>query len=178
MDRTTNSLLIKSNRVLGTRIVEAGLATIEDMDRANESFIELARAKDIRRASLLRIMVYDHQTLKEESLLDYQLEQYPVGAVMLEDFQINEEALAEIPLEVMRASWTMPIDRIGERWFLATAYYMSDSVRQHWEERLGGRITWYLSSLSQLESTFERLAGAEAAAAAEATEATSTNSKE
>ena len=168
MERKTSSLLIKSNRVLGTRLVEADLVSVEDMDRANESFIELARAKDIRRASMLRVLVYDMQCLKEESLLDYQLEKFSIGAVMLGNYKVDEELLAQQPLELMRASWTMPIDRVNGRWFLATAYYMSDIVRQFWEERLEGRISWYVSSLSQLESIFESLAEKEAAAAAEA----------
>ena len=168
MERKTSSLMIKSNRVLGTRLVEAGLVTIEDMDKANESFIELARAKDLRRASLLRIMIYDNQTLKEESLLDYQLEECPVGAVMLENYKIDEDLHDDIPLELMRASWTLPIDHVGGRWFLASAYYVSDSVRSFWEERLDGHITWYVSSLGQLEQAFESLMENEKARAAEA----------
>lgn len=168
MERQTSSLLIKSNRVLGTRLVEAGLTSLEEMDKANEAFIELARAKDLRRASLLRILVYDHQTLKEERLLDYQLEHYPVGAVMLENYTINEEILAGQSLELMRASWTLPIDMVKGRWFLASAYYMSDVVRAFWEEQLEGRITWYISSLGQLEYFFESLAEKEAEKALEA----------
>jgi hypothetical protein len=165
MERKTRSLLIKSNRVLGTRLVEAGLTTIEDMDKANETFIGLARAKDLKRASLLRIRVYDDQTLREESLLDYQLEHYRVGAVMLENYDLREDLLEDIPLELIRASWTLPIDRIGDRWFLATAYYMSDVVKSFWEERLEGRITWYMSSLGQLETVFASLAEAESSRA-------------
>jgi hypothetical protein len=33
-------------------------------------------------------------------------------------------------------------------------------VRQFWEERLDGRITWYISSLGQLENFFEERARA------------------
>jgi hypothetical protein len=156
--------------VLGTRLVEAGLTTVEDMDNANEVFIGLARAKDIRRASLLRIMIYDHQTLAEESLIDYQLENHSVGAVMVENYELDEELLQDIPLELMRASWTLPIDRVGDRWFLATAYYMSDVVRSFWEERLKGRINWYISSMSQLEMVFDSLAKKESDEAAQETE--------
>jgi hypothetical protein len=168
MERKTSSLLIKSNRVLGTHLVEAGLTSVEDMDRANELFIDLARAKDLKRASILRVLIYDNQSLKEESLLDYQLEKFPVGAVMLENYKLNEELLQEHPLEVMRASWTLPIDFVNGRWFLATAYYMSEVVREFWEERLEGRITWNISSLSQLETVFESLAEKEAELALEA----------
>ena len=157
MDRQTSSLLIKSNRVLGTRLVEAGLTSLEDMDKANETFIEFARAKDVKQASLLRVLIYDSQALREESLLDHQLEHFPVGAVMLENYVISEEVLGTQPLEVMRASWTLPIDFVGGRWFLATAYYLSDIVRNFWEEKLEGRITWYVSPMSQLEQVFDAL---------------------
>ena len=158
MDRQTSSLLIKSNRVLGTRLVEAGLTSLEDMDRANEIFIELARAKDLKRASLLRVLIYENQTLKEESLLDYQLEHYPVGAVLLENYKLSEELLATQPLDLMRASWVLPFDQVQGRWFLATAYYMSDVVRKFWEERLESRISWYISPLTQMEAVFEQRA--------------------
>ncbi len=168
MDRQTSSLLIKSNRVLGTRLVEAGLTSLEDMDKANESFIEFARAKDIKQASLLRILIYDSQALKEELLLDYQLEHFPVGAVMLENYVLSEEVLRTQPLEVMRASWTVPIDFVGGRWFLASAYYLSDIVRNFWEEKLEGRITWFVSNMSQLEQVFDKLALQEEAVQAQA----------
>jgi len=178
MERKTSSLMIKSNRVLGTRLVEAGLASIEEMDKANEDFIGLARSKDIRRASLLRIMIYDHQSLAEESLIDYQLEHCSVGAVMLENYELDEELFNDIPLEIMRASWTLPIDRIGDRWFLATAYYMSDVVRSFWEERLNGRINWYITPMNQLETVFESLAlTLKEEATAEADQSESENSR-
>jgi len=165
MERQTSSLLIKSNRVLGTRLVEAGLTSVEDMDKANEAFIELARAKDIKRASLLRILIYDNQSLREESLLDYQLEHFPVGAINLENYKISEEAIANQPFELMRASWTIPIDHVGGRWFMATSYYMSDIVRNFWEERLEGRLTWFISPMGEMEMAFEDMADEEPEAA-------------
>jgi len=177
MERQTSSLLIKSNRVLGTRLVEAGLTNVEDMDKANEVFIEFARAKDIKRASLLRVLIYDNQTLKEESILDYQLEHFPVGALLMENYKLSDELLASQPLELMRASWTIPVDQVNGRWFLASAYYMSDIVRSFWEERLGGRITWFISSLGQLEAVFESLADKEKEAALAAAGATSERSE-
>jgi len=157
MERETSKLLIKSNRVLGTRLVEAGLTTLEEMDTANEAFITLARKKDLKRASLLRILIFDNQTLKEESLLDYQIEQHHVGAIHLENYILDDILLLQQPFEIMRASWTIPIDFVNDRWFLATAYFLSDVVREFWEDRLQGRITWLVSPLSQFESTFEAL---------------------
>lgn len=167
MERETSSLLIKSNRVLGTRLVEAGLSNLEDMEKANEVFIERARAKDLKRSSLLRILIFDHQTLKEESLLDYQIEHLGTGAVMVENYHVDEVLLDQQPLEFMRASWTIPVDFVNDRWFLATAYYMSDIVRKFWEDRLEGRVTWYVTPLNQLELVLEKLEAKEEAAKAE-----------
>jgi hypothetical protein len=165
MQRETSSLLIKSNRVLGTRLVEAGLVNMEDMERGNELFIERARAQDLKRASLLRILVFDNQTLKEERLLDHLIEHHPVGAVMLENYSLDPVLLSQHPLELMHASWTLPLDYVNERWFMATAYYLSDVVRKFWEDRMEGRITWYATSLNQLEMVFDQLASeAESAA--------------
>jgi len=169
MERETSSLLLKSNRVLGTRLVEAGLTDVERMDEANDIFIQRARAKDLKRASLLRILIFDNQTLEEEKLLDYQLEQFPVGALLLENYQLDQVLLTQYPVELMRASWTVPVDFVNDRWFLATAYYMSDIVRNFWEERLEGRVAWYVTTLNQLETVLDELEAAEAAKAAEAT---------
>lgn len=157
MERETSSLLIKSNRVLGTRLVESGLVGLEVMDAANETFIELARAKDLRRASLLRILLFEEQTLREEQLLDYQIQQYHIGAVMLENYVLDPVLIEQQPLEIMCASWTLPIDFSNDRWFLATAYYMSDVVRKFWEDRLEGRVTWLISPLQQFEKVFDEL---------------------
>ena len=157
MERETSSLLIKSNRVLGTRLVEAGLVSLADMDAANESFIELARAKDLKRASLLRILIYDNQTLKEESLLDHLIETYHAGAILLENYNLDDVLLVQHPLELMRASWTLPLDFVNDRWFMVTAYYLSDIVRKFWEDRLDSRITWLISPMQQFETVFEEL---------------------
>lgn len=166
MERETSSLLLKSNRVLGTRLVEAGLTDVERMDEANDMFIQRARAKDLKRASLLRILIFDNQTLEEEKLLDYQLEHFPVGALLLENYQLDEVLLAQFPVELMRASWTIPVDFVNDRWFLATAYYMSDIVRNYWEERLEGRVAWYVTTLNQLETVLDEREAAEAAESA------------
>lgn len=157
ISREASSLLLKANRVLGTRLVEAELTNSAEMDRANELFIERARAKDLRRASLLRILIFENQSLQEDALLDYQLENFPVGAVQLENIETDPELILQQPYELLRASWTVPLDCVQGRWFLASAYYLSEPARTFWEERLDGRINWYLSTLGPFEALFEEL---------------------
>lgn len=157
MEKETSSLLLKSNRVLGTRLVEAGLTARDDMDRANQLFVERVRAKELKRASLLWILIYESQTLDENRLIEFQLERFGIGAVLLENYQIDPVILSGLSLELMRASWTLPLDVQMGRWFLATAYYLSDVVRQFWEGQLQAKVTWYASPIHQFEATFDRL---------------------
>lgn len=155
MERETSSLLIKANRVLGMRLVEAGLTTSEAMEEANTIFIERARAKDLARASLLRILLFELGSLKETDLLNHELDTLGIGAVLPENFRTDPCLLDRFPLELMRASWTIPIDYCEGNWFLVSAYYMSDVVRSFWEERLEERIFWYTCSMEALDGAFQ-----------------------
>ena len=157
MERETASLLIKANRVLGMRLVEAGLTTGEAMEEANAIFIERARAKELAKASLLRILLFEKTVFPESRLLDYQLENFGIGAVMPGSFRVDPALLKEAPLELMRASWSVPIDYYEGQWFMAGAYYLSDVVRTFWEERLGGKVNWYVSPMEELEAAFESI---------------------
>lgn len=167
MKREINALLLKSNRIMGTRLVEAGLANLEHLDAANAVFIERVREKNLKRASLLRILIYEQQTLKEGELMDHQFEYHGLGAVQLDGYRVDEGLLGLFDAAEMRATWTVPVDKVEGHWFLATAYYLSDIVRQHWEDALDGEITWYVTSLGQIESFLEER---EAAGAAETTQ--------
>lgn len=165
MERGTSSLLLKSNRVLGTRLVEAGLTSMEDMERANQLFVERARAKDLKRASLLWILIYESQSLDESHLIEYQLEKSGIGAIMLENYNLDPVIFGGLSIELMRASWTIPVDMQMGRWFLASAYYLSDVVRKFWEDQLQAKITWYVAPINQFETTFDQIEGELATAA-------------
>lgn len=164
MERETNSLLLKSNRVLGTRLVEAGLVNLADMDKANEIFVERVRAKDLRRASLLWILVYESQALEESRLWEFQLEQFGLGAVLLENYSIDPVLATGRNIDLMRASWTVPIDHQMGKWFLASAYYISDVVRTFWEEQLGQNLVWSVAPLQDFEAVLDVFAAAQNAA--------------
>jgi hypothetical protein len=164
MDREVSSMLLKANRVLGTRLVEAGLTKNDDMDRANALFVERARAKDLRRASLLWILIYESQTLDESKLMDYQLATYGLGALLLENYDVDPVILTGQSIDLMRASWTLPVDHLNGRWFLASAYYLSEVVRKYWEDQLGSRVSWMISPINQFEPVFEKLENDRAAA--------------
>lgn len=157
MDREINSLLLKSNRVLGTRLIEAGLTTMENLDSANGIFVQRVRERDIKRASLLRILVYEQQTLREEELLDYQIEHFSLGGITLDGYKIDDAHLKAFASDLLRVTWTVPIEVKEDHWFLASSYYLSDIVREFWTSRLEGEITWLLCNLGQVENHLDEL---------------------
>ncbi|MEM8548068.1 MAG: TRAP transporter TatT component family protein [Pseudomonadota bacterium] len=70
-------LILRSNRFLGSALIERGLVTAEDLEVANEKLLETIQAGDIRGASLLNILIYEQKALDEALLLDSLVEGDP-----------------------------------------------------------------------------------------------------
>ncbi len=158
MDKPINSLILKSNRMLGTQLVENGLITMQQLEAANEVFLERRQDSDPRLASILKILIFEHKALEESKLLNFQLEEMAAGAFDLTSYQVNEENLLTFDLDECWATWTIPVDMVEDIYFLSSAYYMSPFVRSYWEEKLDGKVLWYihdLSSIVQLLETYE-----------------------
>lgn len=157
MDRVINSLLLKANRALSSRLSDLSLVDLERLDDANEKFIEHLRDGNLAHASILRVLLYELQSLDEKALIDYQLAELRLGAVPLERYQLSEVLLSGFVLEECMATWSIPIDLMGEVYCVASAYYLSGFVREFWESKLGRNIIWYVAPCAQLESLFEQL---------------------
>jgi hypothetical protein len=153
--KIASSLLLKSNRSLAAQLVDTGLVSLKDMDTANEVFIEHVRRKDAMRASLLRILLFEKQSLTEASLLDHLFSHHRYAGVHLQSYQIQESSYSVFPPENIVATWSLPIDRVGDTTFIASAYLLSEVVRKHWEEQVDGSIIWYATPLADLEHFFQ-----------------------
>jgi len=158
MEREISSLLLKSNRTLGSRLVDDGLCRLRDIEDANEAFVSKVRAEDLTQASLLRILIFDKQAIDEASYLDNLIEKHLIGGLSLNSFNVDTRLSGIVHLDVLRATWTLPIDKVDEHYFLATCYYLSDVVRQYWMEKLNHSITWYACSMQDMESMLDRIA--------------------
>lgn len=130
---------------------------MSDLDAANALFVSRVRSGEIGQASLLRILIFEEQTLDERSLLEYQIREFELGGIDPSKYQIPEELLRQFPPEEYLVTWTVPIDISGRTYFLATAYYLSDIARQHWEKRVNGEVIWFLSPFSAIEGVMEGL---------------------
>lgn len=149
-------LLMRSNRLLGSALVEHNLVKFEDLEAANERVLELAGSGDFRQASVLGILVYEMKVLTEEAVLHTVMEEQGLGVVDLRQYDVPEELRRDLDLGMCWATWTVPYDKEEDFWFVATAYYLSPAVRSHWEKKLGGPIVWNATTMDVVADFLDR----------------------
>lgn len=158
-------LFMRANRLLGSALVEHNLVKFEDLEAANERVLELAAQGDFRQASVLGILVCDKKVLKEEDVLRSVMEEQGVGIVDLRNYDVPEEIRRDLDPGMCWASWTVPYDKEEDFWFVATAYYLSNAVRTHWEKKLGGTVIWHATTMDVIAEFLEKLQAERDAAA-------------
>ncbi len=169
-------LLMRANRLLGAQLVEQNLVKIEDLETANEKFIEVVSGEQPRQCTILGILAYDMKVLKEDDVLHHIVESDGVGLVDLRDYEVPDDSKKNLDVGACWATWSVPFDREEEFSFVATAYYLSPAVRAFWEKQLAGPILWFGTTLEAIADYLEKhatdpvtvAAAAKAAAAAAA----------
>src|SRR5690606_5936593 len=131
------SLLMRSNRLLGAHLVEANLVKIENLEAANERLLELISSGDYRKGSVLSILAFELQVVKESDVLHHVMDEHGVGLIDLTGYAVPEDLRTTTELGACWATWSLPFDREEDVYFVATAYYMSPAVRTFWEKHLG-----------------------------------------
>jgi len=166
------ALILRSNRFLGSSLVDKGLVTTVDLESANERFMQSIQSSDLKSASILTPLVFELEALDEAKLLDQIVEENELGLVDLRHIQMQSLKEWDVDLSLCWATSTVPFDKMGDTYLLATCYYMSAPVVKSWQDKLGGNILWYATSMSSLSNGLEQLETIEAeeAAAAEAEE--------
>lgn len=156
MSKEYRPLLMRANRLLGAQLVEHNLVKIEDLEKANEKFIEVVASGIPRQTSILGILVYDMKVLKEDELLHHLVEADGLGLVDLSDYDVPDETKKKMDVGACWATWSVPFDREEEFSFVATAYYLSPAVRSFWEKELGGPILWFGTTLDAIAEYLEK----------------------
>ncbi len=162
------SLLMRSNRLLGAHLVEANLVKIDNLETANERLLELISTGNYRKGSVLSILAFELQVVKEPDVLNHVMEEHGVGLVDLRGYDVPDELRASVDLGACWATWSLPFDREEDVYFVATAYYLSPAVRTYWEKNLGGPIVWFGTTQEMLADYFEKLEAQRAAGGASA----------
>jgi len=146
---------------------------MSDLESANERFMEAIQAAELKRASLLTIMLYELKCVDENRLIREQVEGFRIGAIDLGHCQLLSPGGAGFDPEACWATSTLPFDRIEDHFLIATCYYLSAPAVKYWREQLGERLIWYVASDASMREALERLdeiAENEAKAAEEASE--------
>ena len=168
------ALILRSNRFLGSSLVNKGLLSSGDLEAANEKFMEAIQSPEmLRNASILTTLLYDLKVLDEARLLEYIVEENGIGLIDLNHIELRPLPSTELDLSLCWASSTIPFDKVEETYMVATCYYMSAPVVKHWEDLLNGKVVWYGTSMASMSRGLERLEdvfAAERAAAAAAEE--------
>jgi hypothetical protein len=150
-------LLMRSNRLLGSALIEHSLVKFEDLETANERLLEIAATGDMRRSSVLNILAYETKVLREEELLHHVVDDHGVGVIDLRNYDVPEEVKRDVDIGACWATWSVPFDKEEDFHFVATAYYLSPAVRTHWEKTLGGQIIWQATTMDIIAEFLDRL---------------------
>ena len=151
------ALILRSNRFLGSALVDKGLVTSADLEAANGKFMEAIQSSDLKRASILSTLLFDLKSLDETKLLDYLVEEKKLGLVDLSFFELGSLRPMNVDVSLCWASSTVPFDHVEDTYMLATCYYMSAPVVKHWEDMLDGRVLWYGTSATSFSRALERI---------------------
>ena len=151
------ALILRSNRFLGSSLVDKGLISSSDLEAANEKFMEAIQAGDFERGSILSTLLYGLKALDETLLLDHLVEECNLGLVDLDFVAMPSLRPLDVDLSVCWASSTIPFDKVEKTFMLATCYYLSAPVVKYWEGLLDGPIIWYATSTASMTGALERV---------------------
>ncbi|MGB0370388.1 MAG: hypothetical protein ACPGN3_03500 [Opitutales bacterium] len=145
-------LALRSNHSLGAGLVELGLITYSELDRALELLQEPQSGEFLVEQSLIEILKNDLRLLDEQRVMEC--------LAMSEDLQVYQSSELEalestlFSLQECQATWTIPFDCVDGVWRLASAHYVSAFVRSFWKDRLGAQIRWYIADTQSISRAF------------------------
>ena len=151
------ALILRSNRFLGTALVEHGLVSADDLESANEKFMQAIQASDLKRASILSALLFETKALEEQDLLELLVEEEGLGLIDLNFVNLPSLRSFNIDLALCWVTSTIPFDKVENTYMVATCYRLSLPVIKYWEEILDGRVIWYGTSMSSMARALERI---------------------
>ncbi|MGF1450609.1 MAG: hypothetical protein ACFB21_00875 [Opitutales bacterium] len=153
----TRPLILRSNRFLGSALLERELVSNDVLEAANERLLEIIQAGEAANASLLYVLLYDLKELNESALIENVVDTEKLGAIDLTNYNLANVANLELDLSLCQATFTLPFDQLEGVYMVATAYYLSRPAVQYWEQFLDKPVIWYVSSVRSIIDGLERL---------------------
>jgi len=131
---------------------------MNDLESANEKFMESIQGGEMRHASILTPLIYDLKVLEEDKMIEYMAEEYELGLVDLSFIKLQSLRPIDVDLDLCWATSTLPFDYVDGVYLVATCYYLSAPVVKHWEDSLDGRVIWYVTSCTSMARALDRIA--------------------
>jgi len=151
-------LIVRGNRALGSMLLEKKLITSEQLDAANEKLLDNITAGDIRRASILPILLFEMQVLNEDAYLEAAVEKSGLGLMDLHACQFRKFADLQPDLTACWATWTVPFDIVDDFCLLATVFFASPPAQKFWQDKYAGKnLLWYATSVRSFQSAMDKL---------------------
>ena len=148
-------IILRSNRFLGNNLVNHELISLDQFEQANNVLLDKIDADNMKEAALLRILMWELDMLDETELINFQVEKHDLGLADMGFYSYLPDMEKIYTIEDCWMTWTVPFDKENGYYFLATAYYMSQPVINFWEEKLDGRVMWFVTDLGGLSTMFE-----------------------
>jgi len=159
-------LIVRGNRALGLMMLEQQIITPEQLDTANEKLVENMELGEIRRASILHILLFEMQVLNEDAYLEALVEKSGLGLIDLRTCQFRKIADLQPDVNACWATWTLPFDLVEDFYLLATAAFPSATAQKYWQDKYAGKnLLWYVTSIRSFQSAMEKLEQLKAEAA-------------
>ncbi len=151
-------LFLRANRSFGLALVEHKLVSSEQLELANTKLLELMKNAEFKQASLLHILLMGGAVMQEPALVQYQLDTFELGLINLTNYNLERSVEANLDLPACYATRTLPYDRQEEFVFLATNFYLSETVRKFWEDYYKGQqLMWSVASQENLIESLNRM---------------------
>lgn len=151
------ALILRSNRFLGSSLVEKGLVSQNDLEAANEKFMTAIQSGELKNASILTSLVYDLKVLDEAKLIDFTVEEHSLGLVDLNQLELRSLRPLNVDISLCWATSTIPFDVVEGTYLVASCYYLSAPVVKYWKDQLEGNIIWYGTTITSMSGGLERL---------------------
>jgi len=152
------ALVLRSNRFLANTLAENNLVSEEDIDEANEKLLEAIEAGNPRQISVLNILIYDLKKLQEKDYIDFVVRESKIGLISLRNYRLRPSGNEMNDPDICWATWTIPFDRVGDYYLIASAYYPSRPVVEYWEKLSDLRIVWYGATIQCISESIDRIA--------------------
>jgi len=150
------TLIIRSNRLLGTALIESGLADNEAVETAHEKLLMNLEAGMTESPSILTYLLFEQKALKENDLIEYTLKNHSIGLIDIRHYTLD--SLPEgCELSKCFATWSIPFNHRDGTYFVATAHYLSKPVIEAWEALLDGPIFWYVTSMRSIMIALKKI---------------------